>query len=212
MNKSSPAYVLLFVMAVSVIFGIGLSGVHHATLDTLAENETLHKNRAISQAFLLDIRGDSPADFQEAIDAFIKTDHIFHEGRKLEVYTTKGSGESLVGFLFSGSGFWGPITGIVVFSEGLQTMANIKFLEHRETPGLGARIEEPWFTDQFKGLEIPWNKPSGRRIIIGGFADSDAKNRVDAITGASQTCMALMKSLNTELELFRKAYANRTLS
>jgi Na+-transporting NADH:ubiquinone oxidoreductase subunit C len=88
-------------------------------------------------------------------------------------------------------------------------MVNIQFLEHQETPGLGARIEEPWFTDQFKGLEIGWNELPARRVIIGGVADPTTKNRVDAITGASQTSIALMKSLNAELESFRKAYTSR---
>lgn len=211
MNKTSPVYVLLFVMALCVVFGIGLSGVHHATLDTLSKNEKLHKNRAISQAFRLDVRGARPEDFQMAIDRHIKKTSITHKGRDFEVFATRPPRENLVGFRFSGLGFWGPITGIAVFSDDLQTMVNIQFLEHQETPGLGGRIEEPWFTEQFRGLKIPWEKPPAQRIIIGGSADPNVKNRVDAITGASQTSMALMKSLNAELALFQKAYANRTM-
>jgi Na+-transporting NADH:ubiquinone oxidoreductase subunit C len=211
MNKSSPIYVLFFVMAVCVFFGVGLSGVHHATLDTLAKNEKLHKNRAISQAFLLDVHGDQPEDYQTAIDRHIKKTSLTHEGRDFEVFATRSPRERVVGFRFSGLGFWGPITGIAVFSDDLQTMVNIRFLEHQETPGLGGRIEESWFTDQFKGLKIFWDKPPEERIIVGGPEDTNAKNRVDAITGASQTSMALMKSLNTELALFQKAYANRTI-
>lgn len=211
MNKSSPVYVLLFVMAVSVVFGIGLAGVHHATLDTLAKNEKLHKNRAISRAFLLDVTGDSAEVYQEAIDRFLEIQKMTAAGRSLEVFTTRAPRQRRVGFRFSGLGFWGPITGIAVFSDDLQTMVNIQFLEHQETPGLGGRIEEPWFTDQFKGLKIAWNKAPDESIIIGGTADPKATNRVDAITGASQTSMALMKSLNTELALFKKAYDERTL-
>ena len=90
-------------------------------------------------------------------------------------------------------------------------MINIQFLEQKETPGLGARIEEPWFTDQFKGLTIAWDKPVEERVIIGASADPKAKNRVDAITGASQTSLALMKSLNRELERFRKVYVKHQM-
>jgi len=211
MNKSSPVYVLLFILAMTMVFGIGLSAVHHATLDTLAKNETLHRNRTLSRAFLLDVIGDSAGAYQEAIDRSLEVGKITSAGRSFEVFTTRAPRDRRVGFLFSGLGFWGPITGIAVFSEDLQTMVNIEFLQHQETPGLGARIEEPWFTDQFKGLKIPWNKPPDERIIIGGTVDPTVQNRVDAITGASQTSMALMKSLNAELESFQKAYANRTL-
>ena len=105
--------------------------------------------------------------------------------------------------------FWGPIKGIVVLSADLKTMVNIQFLEQEETPGLGARIEEPWFTDQFKQLEIGWEQSPDTRVVIGGVSGHKLKNRVDAITGATQTCMALMGSLNRELGLFRQAYAKR---
>jgi Na+-transporting NADH:ubiquinone oxidoreductase subunit C len=209
MNKSSAIYALLFMMVISVTFGVGLSAVHHATLDTMAKNETLNKNRTLSRAFLLEVAEDSPEAFQEAVDRSISVETIFHEGRTFEVCTTNPPMQNRVGFIFTGYGFWGPIKGIAVLSEDLQTMVNIQFLEHQETPGLGARIEEPWFTDQFKGLEIGWNELPARRVIIGGVADPTTKNRVDAITGASQTSIALMKSLNAELESFRKAYTSR---
>jgi Na+-transporting NADH:ubiquinone oxidoreductase subunit C len=209
MNKSSAIYVLLFMMVISVTFGVGLSAVHHATLDTLAKNETLNKNRTLSHAFLLEVAEDAPGAFQEAVDRSIAIEEIAHEGRTFEVFSTKAPMQNQVGFLFTGYGFWGPIKGIAVFSEDLQTMVNIQFLEHQETPGLGARIEEPWFTDQFKGLEIAWNEWPARRVIIGGVADPTTKNRVDAITGASQTSIGLMKSLNAELEAFRRAYTSR---
>ena len=208
MNRSSAIYVLLFMLVISATFGVGLSAVHYATLDTLAKNETLNKNRTLSRAFLLDVAQDSPEAFKDAVDRSISTKTSVYEGRTFEVFTTRAPLQTRVGFLFTGYGFWGPIKGIAVFSEDLQTMVNIQFLEHQETPGLGARIEEPWFTDQFRGLEIPWNEPPPKRVVIGGVADPTTKNRVDAITGASQTSIALMKSLNSELELFRKAYTS----
>jgi Na+-transporting NADH:ubiquinone oxidoreductase subunit C len=211
MNKSSPTYVLAFMLTISVVFGIGLSAAHHFTQDILAKNAALHKNRALSHAFMLDVAGDSPEAFETAIERAIKIEEISYQDRTFEFYATKGPGPRRAGFLFSGLGAWGPVTGIAVLSQDLQTMVNIQFLEHQETPGLGARIEEAWFTDQFKGLEIGWEKPPDRRIIIGATADPDAKNRVDAITGATQTSMALMKSLNAELASFKKAYANRAV-
>jgi len=207
MNKSSVAYVVLFMLGVSVVAGIALSVVHYVTLDTLAKNERFHKNRIVSSAFMLDVEGDSPEAFEKTVDRFVDIKRLVHDGRTWEMYTTTASQDPRVGFLFSGVGFWGSITGILVLSPDLKTISNIRFLEHQETPGLGARIEEPWFTTQFKGLHIAWDKPSERRIVIGGTADSAVENRVDAITGATQTSMALMKSLNTELEAFRKAYS-----
>ena len=41
------------------------------------------------------------------------------------------------------------------------------------------------------------------RIVVGASPDPNAKNRVDGITGATQTSMALMNFMNQELELIR---------
>ena len=76
-------------------------------------------------------------------------------------------------------------------------------LEQKETPGLGARIEEPWFTDQFKGLALAWNDPQGQRVLVGANPAPNAANEVDAITGATQTSMALMRFFNEELDAIR---------
>jgi Na+-transporting NADH:ubiquinone oxidoreductase subunit C len=90
-----------------------------------------------------------------------------------------------------------------VLTADLNEIVNIQFFDHKETPGLGARIEENWFTSQFQGLPIAWEKPEGERVIIGPSPDPNAKNRVDAITGATQTTTALMRFLNQELEKIR---------
>jgi Na+-transporting NADH:ubiquinone oxidoreductase subunit C len=109
-------------------------------------------------------------------------------------------------------GVWDVIEGIVVLTPDLSRIVNITFLEHKETPGLGARIEEKWFTDQFRGISIAWEEEPDKRIVIGPSKDLDATNRVDAITGASQTSLALNKLLNSELEHFRTLYFERIQS
>lgn len=93
----------------------------------------------------------------------------------------------------------------MTLSSDMSKVINIQFLDQKETPGLGARIEEGWFTDQFKGVLIAWDQPSDKRIIVGPAPNPNAKNRVDAITGATQTSLALMRFFNSELESFRKA-------
>jgi Na+-transporting NADH:ubiquinone oxidoreductase subunit C len=167
------------------------------------ENEKMHRNRILCNAFLLDVSGQTSRAYQESVDATITFDSLIIDTRTIPVYFN--AKDSSIGFVFSGFGFWDLITGIMVLTPDLSTIKNIRFFEQKETPGLGARIEEKWFTDQFKGLRINWNAPVTERVIIGASSDPDATNRVDAISGASQTSLALMKTINSELELFRKA-------
>lgn len=203
MTKTSPAYILGFMIIICTVFGTAISSVHYATLDMLRKNEKLHKNRGICRVFNLPVMGESADAFQQAIDDNIGYEQIVYQGRAWDVYKQRDTGN--IGFVFSGTGFWDRITGIVVLSSDLSKIMNIQFLDQKETPGLGARIEECWFTDQFKGIFIAWEQPVDKRIIVGPSPIPGAKNRVDAITGATQTSLALMRFLNSELEAFRKA-------
>ncbi len=203
MKKTSPAYILGFMITICTVFGTGIASVHYATLDMLIKNEKLHKNRTICRVFNLPVTGASADTFQKAIDDNISYEQIAYQGRAWDVYKQKDTGN--IGFVFSGTGFWDRIMGIIVLSPDLSKIMNIQFLDQKETPGLGARIEEGWFIDQFKGISIAWDQPVDKRIIIGPAPIPSAKNRVDAITGATQTSLALMRFLNSELETFRKA-------
>lgn len=200
MKKTSSAYVLFFMVILCIAFGAAVSTVHYSTRNLLRKNETLHRNRVICNAFMLDTGDKSAAAYQQAIGQYIVDDEITVDNRTIEVF--KSETHNAVGFVFSGTGFWDVIRGIVVLSEDFSTILNIQILDQKETPGLGARIEEQWFTDQFKGLKIGWDNPVDERIIIGELLDKNIENGVDAITGATQTSMALMKILNEELEFF----------
>ena len=206
MNKKSPAYVLSFMTAICLVFGAGIAGVNYATQGLLAKNAAMHRNRVLCRAFQLDVAGTSAEAYQQAVDAAIRTSVV--GGRT--VYECVAPGKEGVGFVAGGMGFWDRIECVVVLSPDLRNVLNVQVLDQKETPGLGARIEEPWFTDQFKGLALAWEAPAESRILVGANPAPNAPNEVDAITGATQTSMALMRFFNEELDAFRAAYsANR---
>ena len=203
MNKKSPAYVLAFMAAICLVFGTGISVVNYATQGLLAKNAAMHRNRVLCRAFQLDVAGTSAEAYQQAVDAALRTSTV--AGRA--VYECGAPGKEGVGFVAGGMGFWDRIDVVVVLSPNLSKILNVQVLDQKETPGLGARIEEPWFTDQFKGLAVAWEAPAESRILVGANPAPNAANEVDAITGATQTSMALMRFLNDELAAFRSQYS-----
>lgn len=203
MNKESPGYILFFITAVSLFFGLIISVVNYATVDILKKNDAMHKNRVIAQAFMLETEGTSPLSYEKAVTEKIEEQKVVLPAGERIYYKNRDNGD--VGIIFSGTGFWDRITGIIVLSRDLATVRNIQFLEQKETPGLGARIEEKGFTDSFKGITVKWGNVPEKRIIIGS-GDNTAGNRVDAITGATQTSVSLMNMLNMELDSFRNVY------
>jgi len=202
-NKKSPSYILLFMAAICIVCGTGVAIVNYATQGLLKKNAALHRNRVLCHAFQLKVDGTSAEAYQQAVEANLQASLIQDGSSQRQMYRQITPGHPSIGFEFSGMGFWDRITGILVLTPNLQDVLNIQFLEQKETPGLGARIEEPWFTDQFKGLKIDWDAPEGKFIVVGADSNPDALNRVDAITGATQTSMALMQFMNAELARIR---------
>ena len=210
MNKKSPAYVLSFMAAICLVFGASIAVVNYATLGLLAKNATLHRNSVLCRAFQIDVAGSAAEDFQKAVDENLVETRIGSGADERLLFKRITPGRESVGFLMGGMGFWDRIEAVVVLSPDLKQILNIQFMDQKETPGLGARIEEPWFTDQFKSLALAWDDPQGQRVLVGANPAPNAANEVDAITGATQTSMALMRFFNEELDAFRAAYsANR---
>ena len=72
MNRESPGYILFFITAVSLFFGLLISVVNYATVDILKKNEAMHKNRVIAGAFMLETAGPSPLSYEKAVSEKIE--------------------------------------------------------------------------------------------------------------------------------------------
>jgi Na+-transporting NADH:ubiquinone oxidoreductase subunit C len=209
-NKKSPVYVLSFMAAICLVFGASIAVVNYATLGLLAKNATLHRNSVLCHAFLIEVDGTSAEAYQQAVDQNLRESEIGTGAAKRTLFRRITPGHESIGFIAGGMGFWDRIEAVVVLTPDLKQILNVQFMEQKETPGLGARIEEPWFTEQFKGLQVAWDAAKDERIVVGASSDPNAKNRVDAITGATQTSMALMRFLNEELDSIRPLIAAST--
>jgi len=91
-------------------------------------------------------------------------------------------------FLASGKGYGGAINILVGIDMDFR-VKDVIIISNTETPGLGSRITESSFTDQFKGLtvdDISLEKNGGK---------------VDAITGATISSNAVVEAIrNTMVE------------
>lgn len=110
----------------------------------------------------------------------------------------------------SGRGFWAPIKGVIGIGADARTIRGIAIYEQNETPGLGAEIAKPAFTNQFRGKRIS-DGPKPITLTRPGTILGDSE--VHAITGATQTSTRLERIINTALTEWRteisKARANR---
>lgn len=114
------------------------------------------------------------------------------EGDSLDIYPAKKDG-AITGYAvdtYTKNGFSGDIRIMAGFKPD-GAISNITVLEHKETPGLGTKMDEPAFKEQFMGknpldFELKVNKDGGP---------------VDAITAATISsrafCDAIQRAYNT---------------
>lgn len=187
---------VLFIFLVALFFAALTAGVNQALIKRIKLNEQTRNTR-----YLLDVLGIA---YPAAADPSLIADLERKRTSKLKVgnqtvyraYDEAGKPDGYA-FRFEGKGFWGRISGLLSLKEDLDTVKGIIFTSHNETPGLGARIDEPWFRKQFQGIKLSNAAEGGKYVSVGG--DAGKANRVDAITGATMTSSLLEKLLNRDL-------------
>lgn len=88
-----------------------------------------------------------------------------------------------------GSGYNGRIQALLAMRGDMQTLAGIAITEQAETPGLGARIEEPVWQQSFAGKTLLDDTGAVRFSVARGQARTEYE--VDGITGATRTSNAI---------------------
>lgn len=78
----------------------------------------------------------------------------------------------------------------------MQTIKGIEVLDHTETPGLGGRMTEKEFKEQFVGKKL---KP---RLTLVRGSETVGTNEVHAITGASYTSKGIEDIINEAMDTF----------
>jgi electron transport complex protein RnfG len=96
--------------------------------------------------------------------------------------------EAKAGYAFkaSGSGYGGDID-IVVGLDNNFGIIGISILSQTETPGVGTKITESSFTDQFKGLSVS------------DIALKSEGGKIDAITGATISSRAVVDAVKEKM-------------
>ncbi len=106
--------------------------------------------------------------------------------RFVQIYLLRdGERVSLAILPVVGTGYNGRIQALLAMNGDMQTLAGIAITEQSETPGLGARIEEPRWQQTFAGKQL-FDATGGTRFAVArGPARTDFE--VDGITGATRT-------------------------
>ncbi len=179
-------WTVLFLVIVVCVSTCMLNAIYTYTDPVVRRNEKLKIQRSVLGVFQIP---HEEYNIQEIFRESINAQTI----ESMELYR---SSSGSIAFQISGPGFWGTISALIALEPDLETIEGLKILKNTETPGLGGRIADDWFQDQFRGKKlIPELK-----IVSHG----EKPNEVDAITGATQTSKAFEKIINTNYRIFRQ--------
>ena len=88
-----------------------------------------------------------------------------------------------------GYGLWGTLYGYISIEDDFNTVSGIEFYDHKETPGLGAEVDNPKWKAQWKGKKIYKDNKVNLAVIKGKVeaGDSESSYKIDGLSGATIT-------------------------
>jgi len=140
--------------------------------------------------------------------AVLKTDRARNsEDCKLSLYQKVENGQvTAVAIPIVGKGLWSTLYGYMALGKDANTVAGITFYKHGETPGLGAEIDQEWFTSNFIGKKVLDAAGSvyGVTVAKGKAEDSGlpAEHVVDGISGATITANGVTDLVKDCVQLY----------
>ncbi len=190
-------FTIFFMFAVTFVFISVLSLIHVLTRDTIRLNESLVVKRAVLYVAGLEV----PQSGIEADTLYQDRVREMKDGQGNVLYyeILDGSRESIQSYVLPvlGAGLWGEIGSVVGVEKDLKTLTGIEFIKQNETPGLGGRIAESWFKEQFRGKRWPLE------VVPEGEPAGDQE--FQAITGATNTTNGVKGILNDRLAKAERA-------
>ena len=194
--RENIIYVAVFTFIITFLFIFILTVVYLNARDRIKRNNDIFEIKAVLNSMNIKY-----SDYDEAYEIYNKN-IIKKTIDNNVIYTADINNQKSYAILFTGKGLWGTITGVLGINSDYTKILGIDFISQNETPGLGGRISEKWFKDQFvneklANFKIKFDYPGSK-----GDYDKN-NNQVDAISGATITSKSLDRILNEYLNNFK---------
>lgn len=192
--KKSFIYPVIFMTLLTAVFTFVLAYLESSTAERVASLQAIELQQKILYVFDIEVPSTNPEDINKVFKEHITSEKVNGQ----IVYSRVENGE-VTGYAIpaGGPGLWGLIDAYIGVSSDYTKVLGIEFIAHSETPGLGGRISEAPFKEQFRDLDI--SNAKGNDFII--YRPAPGGN-VDAIAGATLTSKSVSKLLNEDLKVF----------
>lgn len=225
-NKQSNLYTIFYIVVLVVVVGTLLAVTSMLLKDKQLENAEADMKKQILASVHITADADNVATLY---DKYITSTLVVNSDgatigndafsinvqeqskikdpsqRKLPVYVCN-LGEKGIKYILPvyGNGLWGPIWGYISVDSDGTTIYGAYFAHQSETPGLGAEIEKPAFSDQFDGKVLFKNDEFlPVAVVKKGQKAPNGEDFVDAISGGTITSKGVGAMLDDCLKPYK---------
>ncbi len=224
MNRQSNIYTLLYsaflVLAVGIVLALIYQVLRPAQEENIA-NDTKRQILAaarispekgesiaalysehIKNSFIVNSTGEKVDTSENPFDVDVAAEIKKPEkDRLLPVFEcSTGNGIKYIVPVY-GAGLWGPIWGYLAFDDNGDTIYGAYFAHQGETPGLGAEIEKPAFSNQFRGKNVFSTNGNFLSVAVVKIGREPADiPYVHAISGGTVTSQGVQSMLQNSLK------------
>lgn len=194
MNKKSTIYPIVFMLVLSAILVFILAFINKITTPRIEFNSEIELKDKILYVFDISVDSENPEEIDKVFN-----ENIEEKDYKDTKYFIYKKGEEIQGYAvpFVGPGLWGTITGYIGVNKDFSQTTGVEFITQSETPGLGGRIAEAPYKEQYRGIDI--SEPHDGMYVINKPANG---GNIDAIAGATQTSTFVTDMINSDLKEF----------
>ncbi len=181
--RETRIYPVIFMLIITIIFIGILATFYQLSIDKVTLYNQTQLKRMVLRVFEFPTE-NIENDFTKYITIQEIESLLYYEAKVDSV---------LLGFCFpiSGSGLWGTIQALLSVTPDFEKIINIEIVNQNETPGLGGRITENWFKDQFKG-KILIDNNIVRSFVLIPENETSGDIEINQITGATASSKAVV--------------------
>ena len=228
MNTNSNVYTIVYASVMVIIVAFCLAFISDVLRPIQDDNVANDKRGQILSALNIRDAKDVQAKFSEVVlkDIVVNTEgEVISEtdgfkvdqkeitakndaDKKLPVYICAVESDTLYVVPMYGRGLWGGLWGYLALKPDFKTVHGAYMSHEGETAGLGARIVEQWFQEQFQG-KVAYADSTYNDVVLGVKKKvENPASEVDAITGATLTSNGVDAMFKTSLAPYQKYFLN----
>lgn len=226
-DKQNNVYTIIYIIVLVIVVGAALAFTSISLKSKQQDNAASDKmrqilasvnifpeskdvipafNQYIKESFTVNEEGQK-IDGEKAFDVNVSKEvKLADSDRILPVYVaTLADGSTKYILPMYGAGLWGPIWGYISIDSNGSTVYGAYFAHQGETPGLGAEIEKPAFSGQFKGKDLfKDNSFYPIKVVKAGMTPEGKADYVDGVSGGTITSTGVGAMLDNCLAPYAK--------